>query len=171
MLTIMAVMTDTDKRSSTMPTHRRQVAPTPVPDLSLGVLLFLPHRHLEREVLAAVTAAGHAITLAQARVFQRVDHAGIRLTRLAESAQVTKQTAGVLVDELQRGGYVERIPDPSDGRARLITITAKGYQVIKIALNRQNEIEAQWKHHLGPRASDQLHQALRKLREITDPYA
>ena len=154
-----------------MPARRRSNTATQAPDVSLGVLLFLPHRHLEREVLAAVLAAGHEITLAQARVFQRVDHAGIRLTRLAESAQVTKQTAGVLVDELQRGGYVERTADPSDGRARLITITAKGYQVIEIALARQNEIEDQWRRHLGPRATDQLHQALRKLREITDPYA
>ena len=154
-----------------MPTHRSQTARGAASDVSLGVLLFLPYRHLEREVLAAVLAAGHAITLAQARIFQRVDHAGMRLTHLAESAQVTKQTAGVLVAELQRAGYVERVPDPSDGRARLITITARGHQVITIARNRQNEIEADWRHHLGPRATDQLHHALGKLREITDPYA
>jgi len=64
----------------------------------LGVLLFLPYRHLGDRVLAAVRAAGHPITLAQARVFQRVDPGGSRLTTLARSAQVTKQTAGHLVD-------------------------------------------------------------------------
>ncbi|HEY5820842.1 MAG TPA: MarR family transcriptional regulator [Propionibacteriaceae bacterium] len=140
-------------------------------DPSLGVLLFLPYRRLEQQVIEAVWAAGYAITLTQARLFQRVDAAGTRLTRLAESAQVTKQTAGVLVDELVRGGYVERVPDPSDGRARLITITARGYAVVAVATDRQREIEAEWRRHLGPRASSQLERALLALREITDPYA
>ena len=74
----------------------------------LGVLLFLPYRHLEDRVLAAVRAAGHPITLAQARVFQRVDPGGSRLTTLARSAQVTKQTAGHLVDQLEAAGYLAR---------------------------------------------------------------
>ena len=38
---------------------------------------------------------------------------GSRLTDLAAQAQVTKQTAGELVDQLERRGYVERVPDPS----------------------------------------------------------
>jgi len=65
------------------------------------VLLFLPYQHLEARVLSAVHAAGHPITLAQARVFARVDAAGSRLTTLARSAQVAKQTAGYLVDQLE----------------------------------------------------------------------
>ena len=143
----------------------------PVADISLGVLLFIPYRHMEQRIFDAVVAAGHPITLAQARLFQRVDQRGSRLTHLAESAQVTKQAAGFLVDQLERGGYVERVVDPSDGRARLVSITARGYEVIAVAAMEQARIEAEWTRHLGPRAIDDLRRTLTRLRGITDPYA
>ncbi|MEI2731751.1 MAG: MarR family transcriptional regulator [Dermatophilaceae bacterium] len=139
--------------------------------LGLGLLLFLPYRHLEDRVLAAVRDAGHPITLAQARIFQRVDQQGSRLTALAQSAQVTKQTAGYLVDQLEEQGYVERTPDPRDARARLIRITSKGGDVIAVARPVQAAIEAEWAAYLGPRRSRALQEALLALRTITDPYA
>ena len=140
-------------------------------DISLGVLMFIPYRHMEQRILAAVVAAGHPITLAQARIFQRVDEAGSRLTQLAEASQVTKQTAGFLVDQLELGGYVHRATDASDGRARLVRITARGYEVVEVAVREQQRIEAEWTRHLGPRAAAELRRSLTRLREITDPYA
>jgi DNA-binding MarR family transcriptional regulator len=140
------------------------------PEIGLGVLMFIPYRHLEQRILAVVLEAGHPITLAQARIFQRVDHRGSRLTSLAESAQLTKQAAGFLVDQLERAGYVERAADPEDGRARIIRITERGYDVIAVATAEQAKIEAAWARHLGPRATRDLRQALERLREITDPF-
>jgi DNA-binding MarR family transcriptional regulator len=140
------------------------------PGISLGVLMFIPYRHMEQRILAAVVDAGHPITLAQARIFQRIDHPGSRLTSLAESAQLTKQAAGFLVDQLERSGYVERVQDPQDGRARLIRITRRGYDAIAVASAEQATIEAEWARHLGPQASEELRQALERLREITDPF-
>jgi DNA-binding MarR family transcriptional regulator len=141
-----------------------------MPDPSLGVLLFLPYRHMEQRILDAVVAAGYPVTLAQARVFQRIDRSGSRLTELAAASQVTKQTAGFLVDQLEAGGYVERAPDPSDARARLIRITSRGYDVIAVAGAVQDQIETEWRQHLGARQTDQLRQILVRLREITDPW-
>ena len=140
------------------------------PEISLGVLMFIPYRHMEQRILAVVVDAGHPITLAQARIFQRVDHQGSRLTSLAESAQLTKQAAGFLVDQLERAGYVVRAPDPADGRARVIRITRRGYDVIAIATAEQAKIEAEWTRHLGLRATQDLRQTLARLREITDPF-
>ena len=145
--------------------------PTGRADISLGVLLFLPYRHLEQRVLAAVAAAGHSITLAQARLFQRVDHAGSRLGALATSAQLSKQAAGFLVDQLEAAGYVTREPDPADRRARLVRITARGHEVIAVATAVQAEVEAEWTRHLGEEAAAQLRRSLGRLREITDPFA
>ena len=89
--------------------------------LNLGLLLFIPYRALEDRVFAALAAAGFDdFTPAQARVFQRIGPDGTRLTELAQAAQITKQTAGFLVDQLERAGYVERTPDPTDARARLV---------------------------------------------------
>ncbi|MCB0894155.1 MAG: MarR family transcriptional regulator [Nocardioides sp.] len=142
-----------------------------MPDPSLGVLLFLPYRHLEQRVLDAVVGAGYPITLAQARVFQRVDPGGSRLTDLAAAAQVTKQTAGFLVDQLVEGGYVERVRDTTDARARLVRITRRGHDAIDVARAVQDEIEGEWRDHLGAEAFERLRADLLRLREITDPWA
>jgi len=136
-----------------------------------GLLLFYPYRALESRVLAALAEAGFEITLAQARLLQRVADTGSRLTDLAAQAQVTKQTAGELVDQLQRRGYVERVPDPSDGRARLVRLGARGRAAVALAAPVVAEVEAEWTAHLGPEAMAALRSALLRLREVTDPWA
>ena len=136
-----------------------------------GLLLFYPYRALESRVLAALADAGFEITLAQARLLQRVADTGSRLTDLAAQAQVTKQTAGELVDQLQRRGYVERVPDPSDGRARLVRLGPRGQAAVALAAPVVAEVEAEWTAHLGPEAMAALRSALVRLREVTDPWA
>ena len=141
------------------------------PEPNTGLLLFYPYRAMESRVLAELGAAGFEITLAQARLLQRVAEAGSRLTDLAAQAQVTKQTAGELVDQLQRRGYVERVPDPSDGRARLVRLGPRGRAAVALAAPVVAEVEAEWAAHLGPEAMAALRSALVRLREVTDPWA
>ncbi|MFD5831372.1 MarR family winged helix-turn-helix transcriptional regulator [Lentzea sp. NPDC060358] len=138
--------------------------------MNIGLLLFVPNRDVENRVLAAVNAAGFDVTQAQARVLMRVDPGGTRLTVLAEAAQVTKQTAGFLVDQLEKAGYVERVPDPADGRARLVRVTAKAMEAVPVANAELARIEAEWERHIGKRRMAQLREALEMLGEITDPY-
>ncbi|GIE82811.1 MarR family transcriptional regulator [Actinoplanes philippinensis] len=139
--------------------------------LNTGLLMFVAHRAMERRVLDAVAAAGFAITAAQARIFQRIGPDGTRLGELAEQAQVTKQTAGFLVDQLERAGYVERAPDPTDARARLVRIAERGRAAGEVAAGVVAEVEAEWAAHLGARRTAALRDALERLREITDPWA
>lgn len=140
-------------------------------DLNLGVLLFIPYRAMENRVFAALAAAGHDdITPAQGKLLQRVNEDGSRLSELAEAAQVTKQTAGYLVDQLERAGYVERTPDPTDARARLVRLTDYARSLRPIGDRAAAEVEAEWAAHLGKRRMDQLRDILTRLREITDPY-
>jgi DNA-binding MarR family transcriptional regulator len=140
-------------------------------DLSIGLLLFLPYRAAEVRINEAVAAAGYGdMTEGQSRIFQRIAAQGSRLTDLAEQAQVTKQTAGILVDQLETLGYVERTPDPDDGRARRIRITERGHASIAVARAAIAQIEAEWTAHLGARRMNQLRDALTALRTVTDPY-
>jgi DNA-binding MarR family transcriptional regulator len=140
--------------------------------LNIGLLLFIPYRAMDTRVFQAMAAAGFDdVTPAQSRIFQRIGPDGTRLTELAEQAQVTKQTAGFLVDQLERAGYVERTPDPTDARARLVRITDKGADAVPIGNAAVAEIEGEWSAHLGPRRMAQLRDILTRLREITDPYA
>ena len=137
---------------------------------NLGLLLFIPYRFMESAVMDALKAHGHDLPLSQARVFQRISPGGSRLAELAEAAQIPKQTVGSIVDLLERAGYVHRLPDPHDARARLVTITARGRQLVDISLPVVREVEATWRAHLGPERTHQLKETLTSLREITDPF-
>ena len=138
---------------------------------NLGLLCFYPHRAMESRLLAALAAAGFDdITIAQGRIAARIAPGGTRLTALAEQALVTKQTAGHLVDQLERAGYVRRVPDPTDARARLVQMAERGQAVVALARRVEAEVEAEWTAHLGEEAAAQLRAALERLREITDPY-
>ena len=139
---------------------------------NLALLCFYPHRAMEARLLAAMGAAGFGdITLAQGRLAARIGPRGTRLTDLAEQALVTKQTAGHLVDQLERAGYVRRVPDPTDARARLVQMAERGQQLVALARKVEVEVEAEWIAHLGTETAAQLRAALERLREVTDPYA
>ncbi len=138
---------------------------------NLGLLCFYPHRALEARLFAALTAAGFDdITPAQGRIAARIGRHGTRLTDLAAQSLVTKQTAGHLVDQLERAGYVRRVPDPSDRRARLVQMAERGQEVVTLARKVEDEVEAEWTAYLGEETAAQLRAALERLREITDPY-
>jgi DNA-binding MarR family transcriptional regulator len=140
-------------------------------ELTTSVLMFIAYRSAENRIVDAVHRAGYTdFTLAQARIAARIGPDGTRLSDLAEQAQVAKQTATVLVDRLERAGYVERTVDPTDGRARLVRIAARGKEVVPIARAEEAKIEAEWTSHLGERRMRQLREALVLLRDITDPY-
>jgi DNA-binding MarR family transcriptional regulator len=140
-------------------------------ELNLALLCFIAYRAMENRVLEDLAAAGFGdVTAAQGRVFARIDPDGTRITDLAERAQVTKQTAGFLVDQLERAGYGRRVPDPRDARARLVQIAERGQAATEVAGRTEAAVEAEWTHHLGRASAVQLRQALTRLREITDPY-
>ena len=137
----------------------------------LGVLLFVANRALEQRAFDAVVAAGITdITLAQARVAARIGPNGSRVTDLAEQARVTKQSAAFLVEQLEAAGYVERVPDPTDGRARLARLTSRARPVVQAANAEVQRVLAEWSDHVGEERLRQMHQTLRDLREITDPW-
>ncbi len=140
--------------------------------LNLGLLCFIGARAVEARVLEALAAAGFDdITPSQGRIAARIGPNGTRIGDLAEQALVTKQTATATVDRLERAGYVRRVPDPTDARARLVVIAERGERALKVARVAEAEIEAEWVRHLGARAAGQLREALERIREIADPYA
>ncbi|WP_040695071.1 MarR family winged helix-turn-helix transcriptional regulator [Nocardia vinacea] len=141
-------------------------------DMNVGLLMFIAYRSMEDRIFADLAESGYDdITVAQGRLAARIGADGSRLTELAEQAQVTKQTAGFLVDQLERAGYVQRLPDPSDGRARLVVLSERGAKMATYANSVADRIEAEWATHLGAQRMRQLRETLARLREITDPYA
>jgi DNA-binding MarR family transcriptional regulator len=141
-------------------------------ELPSSLLMFIASRAAADRIFAAMRDAGYDdVTIAQSRLMMGVDPDGTRLSVLADRAQIAKQTATALVDKLERAGYVERVPDPTDGRARLVRMTARARAALPLARAEEDRIEAEWRAHLGDERMDALRSALTALREITDPYA
>lgn len=138
--------------------------------MDLGTLMLISYRAMDERVLRSMQESGYNVTVAQARIAQRIADDGSRLTDLARQAQVTKQTASVLVAGLEREGIVERVPDPADGRSRLIRFTPKGQDAARRAAEVVQGVEREWEAHLGPELAGSLRTALVELREVTDPY-
>jgi DNA-binding MarR family transcriptional regulator len=139
--------------------------------LSIGVLLFVAYRSLEQRAYDAVVAAGITdMTQAQARIAARIGPHGTRVSDLAEQARVTKQSAGSLVEQLEAAGYVERVPDPVDRRARLVRLTARAERVVSTANAEVERVLAEWADHVGAERLRQMEETLLELREITDPW-
>ena len=134
-------------------------------------MLFIANRALEQRVFDALVAAGVTdITLTQARVAARIAPLGSRVSELAQQARVTKQSAAVLVEQLEAAGYVERAPDPTDGRARLVRLTTRALRLTQVADAEVERVLAEWADHVGEERLRQMNETLRDLREITDPW-
>ncbi len=134
-------------------------------------MLFIANRALEQRVFDALVAAGVTdITLTQARVAARIAPLGSRVSELAQQARVTKQSAAFLVEQLEAAGYVERAPDPTDGRARLVRLTTRALRLAQVADAEVERVLAEWADHVGEERLRQMNETLRDLREITDPW-
>jgi DNA-binding MarR family transcriptional regulator len=138
--------------------------------VDVATLMLIAYRAMDDRVRHAMRDAGYDVTVAQSRLAQRIADDGSRLTDLAEQAQVTKQTASLLVAALEREGLVERVPDPADGRARLIRFTPKGRAAREHARTVVSAVEREWDDALGPELAASLREALTRLREVVDPY-
>src|SRR5215216_1111724 len=128
---------------------------------NLAILLREPFRAATELLHRRFAERGHPeIRPPHGNVMQFLDDAGTRVSVLADRAQMTKQSMAELVAHLERLGYVERIADPSDGRAKLVRATSKGRHLYAIAREVIAEVEAEWTRRLGATKMRQLRRLL-----------
>src|SRR3954454_15386779 len=113
------------------------------------VTLIALFRHTAQRMVAELVEALHDagytdISATHQAGFENLDPDGTRLTVLAARAGMTHQSMGELVRELERRGYLERVADPADGRARIVRLTKRGRDVVRLAVATIAEIEARW---------------------------
>ena len=132
------------------------------PDLSH--LLLSAFRSLDREIEAALRDRGIIdLRPSQAAALMKVERTGTRLTELAARAGITKQAMMQMVDELQELGCVRRVPDPTDARAKVVRLTAKGLRHRAASRKSIQAVEARWRRWLGDRRHDGLRTTLAEL--------
>ncbi|MFJ4844555.1 MULTISPECIES: MarR family winged helix-turn-helix transcriptional regulator [unclassified Streptomyces] len=138
----------------------------PVDRLAVGQLLVRLLREFRTEMFASAAARGYGdLREPHLQIFGNVGIDGIRLTDLAARAQLSLAAASELVNELQDLGYLERRPDPSDRRAKLIFPTVRGRQALDDAGGRVAEIEQRWSAAVGP---EHFAAACRTLQHLLD---
>ena len=96
-------------------------------------------------------------------VFGNIDPEGTRLTDLAARARMTKQSVGEVTSDLEQRGYVERVPDPSDGRAKIIRLTERGRAAQTLGVGLIDEIEQEWAERFGAERVAALRDALEAI--------
>jgi DNA-binding MarR family transcriptional regulator len=96
-------------------------------------------------------------------VFGTIDPEGSRLTDLAERANMTKQSVGEATSDLEQLGYVERVPDPEDGRAKIIRLTERGREAQAIGRRLIDEVEREWAGRYGEERVAALREALEAI--------
>ncbi len=117
---------------------------------SVPRLLAESFRVLDRHLHEGMVEAGFGeVRPAHYAVFRYLKPEGSRVTELAEEARMTKQSMGELVIYLEQRGYVERLPDPRDGRAKLVVLTEAGLRWVEAAVERVGEIEDALAERMG----------------------
>jgi DNA-binding MarR family transcriptional regulator len=106
---------------------------------------------------------------AHATIGQHIADQGSRVTELARLAQITKPSVVYLVNDLERLGYVERVPDPDDGRAKLVRLTARGMKAQAVARELIAQVERDWAGALGRGDFQTLRELLERLHSVLWP--
>ena len=134
--------------------------PTPV----IGLLLRLLNQEWGNQVHEAMQKAGFdGIGAANANVIPFVPEEGIQVSELAQLARVRKQSMAQSVEQLEKQGYLERRPDPSDRRARLVFLTEPGKAVRPVAVKAGREVERRWAELTSKEDVEQLRESLQTL--------
>ena len=139
--------------------------------LHIGQLLTQLTRLFQTDLFDRLVAAGlENARVPHTHVTAYIKAEGSRLTELASQARMTLPAMSELVDDLQRLGMVERRPDPSDGRAKLICLTEAGWEAMRTARLVIAEIEAEYARLVGAESFEAAAQTLDELwRELTSP--
>jgi DNA-binding MarR family transcriptional regulator len=115
------------------------------------------------KIVDGVVGAGYPQKPSHSAVFAQIKREGSRLTDLARGANMTPQSMSELVAELIELGYVERRPDPTDGRAKLIVLTDRGHACIDAGEATIQGLEEEITAILTDRGHRQLRTLLTKL--------
>lgn len=127
-------------------------------------LLLDAFRAFESDLANKLLAKGFDdITPGNFNILRHLNPEGMRLTELARDAQISKQAIGKMIKELEEKGYVQLIPDQTDGRAKFVHLTSKGKKMINLATTLVAKMEESYQTLLGKKAYMQLRQSVGQL--------
>ena len=134
----------------------------------IGALLRRPWEAVQRHMLDRLHESGFTdFDSAYLTVFQYPGPQGARPSELAARLRISKQALNYLLGELERLGYIERLPDPDDLRSKRVALTPRGTSAISVIREAVGEMETTWAKQLGPKRFAQLRNLLLDLNQPT----
>ena len=126
-------------------------------------------RIFEARIVEHLRANGHdELSLAHINLTRNLDEDGTRLTELARRAAMTKQSMSELVDQVARKGLVERRPDPTDRRAKLVCFTGAGLRWLEAFHHALENAEREMRDELGDALVNLLTESLARYVELNE---
>lgn len=83
-----------------------------------------------------------------AALAQQQAQAGMRPSQLADALGVSKQICNQILNQLEQYGYIRRVPDPDDGRAKRLSLTDKGIALARDGRLALDQVEVDYRHAL-----------------------
>ena len=75
---------------------------------------------------------------------------------------MSKQAMNQLLQSLEQLGYLRRVPDEADARAKIVRLTDRGHAVWDMEFRVLEQIEQEWRQTLGEKSFEQLKRLLQK---------
>jgi DNA-binding MarR family transcriptional regulator len=136
-------------------------------DQHLVALLGSVKDDLLEEMYHRVAAAGYpGLRPSHGCVFRYLDVDGSRLAELAERSGMTKQAFGEHVANVEALGYVERVADPQDGRAKLVVPTPRGREALILGRQVFADLEREWEEAIGVERVRGLRETLQEIHAL-----
>jgi DNA-binding MarR family transcriptional regulator len=133
----------------------------------VGAMMRLGWQWVRDQIFSGVIAAGYDdVNPAHIGLIRYPTLDGLRPSELAEQLQITKQSVNDLLGHLEQRGYLVREPDPADGRARVVRLTAKGRRLEETVKGQAQAAELRIAEMLGPIRFAQMRQALEELTDV-----
>jgi len=134
------------------------------PQLPIGALMRFGLHEVRDRIYSEVAAAGFDdVRPAHVTLFRWPGPDGRRPTEIAADAQISKQRVNDLLRELERRGYLRLASDPTDGRARMVRLSARGRRLHRVAVDAHAAVEAMWESRIGSRRYSQMRGTLAEL--------
>jgi DNA-binding MarR family transcriptional regulator len=102
------------------------------------------------------------------RLLGNLDTEGTRIGGLARKMGTTRQAVAQLAAEIEKAGFVERKPDPDDGRGVIVRFTKKGRAALQTAVEVMTGIEAEYAGLIGVDGLAQLKSLMGGILDSTD---
>lgn len=134
-------------------------------DSALPLVLLAVAREWDAAAQALVNAAlGERVARpALMRLLPALTEGPIRVTALAERADVTKQAVAQALRACEQHGWVAYAPDPTDGRAVLVSLTTAGHEAVALGRDALRQVQRDIEDRVGAATLERLTRDLRRV--------